>query len=301
MLDSGQNPDASDGDESFAAPTEPKAKKARTAVRRSAGAQPPFDVGAEVRLKDDLERGIVTERLAGSWLMVKYPLRRLRLQGATTAAATRIVLRRVAATPRREHVDGPRRDRVRRRYASGYASKQRPGQLVALTGGPGLEPLTDAEKELCAQETDAVASLQAHVDRDVTVATTSAGSVKNQFVDAKGAKRRQFVVFEDGGQLGVRCDICGMPQVLSDTIRGVASGGRAGTHRRRIGAPRGRGRGEFEGAVSRRRDAESPRGRSRGGGTRRVRGGGSRRRRGGGDAESPAGRGGAAEAGRIRV
>ena len=110
------------------------------------------------------------------------------------------------------------------KYASGYASKQRPGQLVALSGGPGLEALTEGERELCAKPLDEVASLQAHIDRDVAVATAArGGKVKNQFVDKDDSQRRQFVVFRDRGMLGVRCDVCDVKQVLSDTIRAVAS------------------------------------------------------------------------------
>ena len=173
----------SDGDESF---TMPKSKRGggggggRPRASGRAAAQPPMRVGDEVKLRDDAERGVVTERLAGSWLMVKY--------------------------------------------ASGYESKQRPGQLVALDGTPGLERLTDDERALCAAPLDLVISLQAHIDRDVAVATAShEGSVKNQYVDKDGAQRRQFIVFRDRGALGVRCDVCDVDQVLSDTIRAVAA------------------------------------------------------------------------------
>ena len=111
------------------------------------------------------------------------------------------------------------------RYCSGYESKQRPGQLSALLGGPGLEPLTDGERALCKEPLDQVASLQAHVDRDVIVATTGGTmgpGIRNVFDDKNGVRRRQFVVFRDEGMLSVRCEVCEARQVLSDTIRNVA-------------------------------------------------------------------------------
>ena len=111
------------------------------------------------------------------------------------------------------------------RYCSGYESKQRPGQLSALLGGPGLEPLTDGERALCKEPLDQVASLQAHVDRDVIVATTGGTmgpGIRNVFDDKNGVRRRQFVVFRDEGMLSVRCEVCEARQILSDTIRNVA-------------------------------------------------------------------------------
>ena len=91
--------------------------------------------------------------------------------------------------------------------------------------GPGLEPLTDGERALCKEPLDQVASLQAHVDRDVIVATTGGTmgpGIRNVFDDKNGVRRRQFVVFRDEGMLSVRCEVCEARQVLSDTIRNVA-------------------------------------------------------------------------------
>ena len=186
VLDGGGG-DGNDSDGSFTV-KERRPKRARPAptgevrrAHRGTTTEPPIRVGQEVCLKGEAERGIVTERLAGSWLLV--------------------------------------------RYCSGYESKQRPGQLSALLGGPGLEPLTEGERLLCKEPLDQVASLQAHVDRDVIVATTGGTmgpGIRNVFDDKNGVRRRQFVVFRDEGMLSVRCEVCEARQILSDTIRNVA-------------------------------------------------------------------------------
>ena len=78
---------------------------------------------------------------------------------------------------------------------------------------------------MCKEPLDQVASLQAHVDRDVIVATTGGTmgpGIRNVFDDKNGVRRRQFVVFRDEGMLSVRCEVCEARQVLSDTIRNVA-------------------------------------------------------------------------------
>lgn len=184
VMDGGAEDNDSDGSFTVKERKPKRAKKEGSEVRRAhrgTTTEPPIRVGQEVCLKGEAERGLVTERLAGSWLLV--------------------------------------------RYCSGYESKQRPGQLLALSSGPGLEPLTEGEKGLVKEPLDKVASLQAHVDRDVIVASSgglTGPGIRNVFDDRGGVRRRQFVVFREQGMLSVRCEVCEARQILSDTIRNVA-------------------------------------------------------------------------------